>query len=98
MPKKGPAKQTRLNFKGEITMFDIETINKTATENVAKINSAALEFTRAVVESAQKNMSVAVDLTKTAQANTLARDWMDFYQDSAKNFASVFTAPATKSK
>ena len=75
-----------------------ETINKTATENATKINAAALEFTRAVVESAQKNMAVAVDLTKTAQANVLVRDWMDLYQDSAKNFVAAFTAPAVKSK
>ena len=79
-------------------MFNIETINKTAADNAAKINSAALEFTRAVVESAQKNVAVAVDLTKTAQANTFVRDWMDLYQDTAKSFASAFTATSTKSK
>ena len=77
-------------------MFDFETINKTATENVAKINSAALEFTRAMVESAQKSVAVAVEATKTAPVNTLAREWMDLYQDSAKSFATAFTPAKSK--
>lgn len=77
-------------------MFDFETINKTAAENAAKINSAALEFTRAMVDSAQKSMSIAVEATKTAPVNALAREWMDLYQDSAKSLASVFTPAKSK--
>ena len=77
-------------------MFNFETINKTAAENAATINSAALEFTRAMVESAQKSVAVAVEATKTAPVNTLAREWMDLYQDSAKSFASVFTPAKSK--
>lgn len=77
-------------------MFNFETINKTATENAAKINSAALEFTRAMIESAQKSVSIAVEATKTAPVNALAREWMDLYQDSAKSFASAFVPAKTK--
>ena len=77
-------------------MFNFETINKTAAENAAKINSAALEFTRAMVDSAQKSMSIAVEAIKTAPVNALAREWMDLYQDSAKNFASAFVPAKSK--
>jgi len=77
-------------------MFNYETINKTAAENAAKLNSAALEFTRAMVDSAQKSMSIVVEATKTAPVNALAREWMDLYQDSAKNLASVFTPAKSK--
>jgi hypothetical protein len=77
-------------------MFNYETINKTAAENAAKLNSAALEFTRAMVDSAQKSMSIAVEATKTAPVNALAREWMDLYQDSAKSFASAFVPAKSK--
>jgi hypothetical protein len=77
-------------------MFDFETMNKAATENATKINTAAVDFTRSLVEAAQKNYAAALDSVNAAPATTLYRDWMELAQDSTKGFVNVLTAKKSK--
>jgi len=76
-------------------MFDYETITKTANENAARINSAAVEFTRNLLDSTQKIVSKSTEAVTANPALAMAREWADLYQEQAKAFATVFT---TKSK
>jgi hypothetical protein len=73
-------------------MFDFETATKTAQDSAAKINSAAVEFTRSILESTQKSYASAVEAVQANPANGLYREWLDLFQDQAK----AFTAAATK--
>lgn len=73
-------------------MFDYETIAKTANDNAARINTAAVEFTRNLLDSTQKIMSKSTEAAVANPALAMAREWADLYQEQAKSFATVFTA------
>jgi len=73
-------------------MFDYELITKTANENAARINSAAVEFARNLLDSTQEIVSKSTEAVTSSPALVMAREWTDLYQEQAKAFATMFTA------
>lgn len=77
-------------------MFDFETVTKTAQDSAAKINSAAVEFTRNILETTQKTYAAAFEVAQSNPANGLAREWLDLFQDQAKAFSAAATKVSKK--
>lgn len=77
-------------------MFDFETMNKAATENATKVNSAAIDFARAMVEATHKGYAAALESINAAPVAGLYREWAELAQDTTKGFVNVLTTKKSK--
>lgn len=77
-------------------MFDFDTINRAATENATKVNSAAIDFARSMIEAGHKSYAAMLDSVNAAPAANLYREWVDLAQDTTKGFVNVLTSKKSK--